>query len=128
MSALIQPTASVNSDQFRKPLEVYRPALGEWCLIKAKAQKYTVRYETVSVYQYDHRIKEWASVHLEKPIKAMYIGARVVQNTTVEYDGDGYPDPIPQRYLYVWLFVDSERRAPFYVFPLDVERLTGGAE
>jgi hypothetical protein len=102
-----------------------RPALGEWCIVKREAHK----HHYMSHFK---RITEWTAYPFNRqPLRAMYIGSRVVRGGETTYhpsDDWGYGESptfkITRSYC-VWLFVTDERSAPFYVFPQDVDFLDG---
>lgn len=108
----------IEKDQPESITDSYKPQLGEWCEIRAIAKK------TRAYAGYNRRSVRWLVEDCTPPIKAMYIGFRVVWDGTTYIDGDGYVDSFKrERSLYVWVFVDNERRNPFYVFPRDVYKI-----
>lgn len=104
-----------------------RPQFGQWCITHSIAYKSVIpnspdkkkRYPVTTTY---------ISAGKLTPLRAMYIGFRVIHEgiTRLEVDGDDYNTwsyPVFKRACskVVWVFVANERTLPFLVFPDDVE-------
>lgn len=113
-----------------------RPQIGQWCITNAQA------YKNVLVNDKDSRDKSkrypitttYVSTGKLQPLRAMYIGFRVIHEgiTRLAIDGDddgmgrlmntySYPEFKRVCSKVVWVFVANERSTPFLVFPEDVE-------
>lgn len=105
-----------------------KPNFGQWCITHAQAYKNVLLNDTVNKDKRYPITTTYVSTGKLPPLRAMYIGFRVVHEgiTRLEFDGDDWKTwsyPVFSRVCskVVWVFVSSERSNPFFVFPEDVE-------
>ena len=103
------------------------PKLGEWYMITGGVRKH--RRSIGKDFSDYPRETRWER-HDKSSKKMMYVGKRWISEGVTRlagsnYEGDDYYREFKATARHeVWLFVESERHNPIYVFPEDVQEIS----
>jgi len=100
-----------------------RPQFGQTVTVTAKAWRRN-RYEVKGAFpdQYTQTFRVWERfLAFKSPRRAMYIGFRTKYNGESEWIDEVGNVFTPNEHFEMWLVVEDERHAPYFVWPDDCE-------